>query len=280
MNLKTENFLSTLSETNIVLDQYASWTKIEKNMDEFEFSCKQLNNILAKNEKEFIKKFDTYFEYIKQSFYILPRLISRNSNQFSYYEDDKILSFNINDKDTVLDFIKKSGLMKNVFANKKCLDVYTYCLGVEVGLDSNSRKNKSGKWASNIFEQILKNNGVNDYKKEVKLSDFFEFKTIKQSNFKNKRIDYYFEYKECKYLVELNYFNTSGSKIDSESDRFIALNEFINNNNKDNKYIFMYITDGSGWEKHSKKLEMILSSIEHCYNFKMFQDFMDSTKKK
>jgi len=48
----------------------------------------------------------------------------------------------------IVEFCKKSGIL-NLFGEIN--DLYAYILGMEVGLDSNARKNRSGK----IFEQLV-----------------------------------------------------------------------------------------------------------------------------
>lgn len=58
-------------------------------------------------------------------------------------------------KEEIVYFSKKTGLI-DLFS--KIDDLYTYLVGVEVGLDSNARKNRRGHIFENIVGQCIKNN--------------------------------------------------------------------------------------------------------------------------
>lgn len=67
----------------------------------------------------------------------------------------------------------KTGLF-DLIKNNIVGNLYDYVLGVEVGLDSNSRKNRSGKLMENLVEEHIKNAGFvknSTYFKEIKLSE-------------------------------------------------------------------------------------------------------------
>lgn len=216
-----------------------------------QFDCSKLTFFLSNSREEFLNKFHNFYEKSKEAFKRLPLLLSIRKDDINFYYYDNKVQFNYLDKDNVLNFIESSGLLDNLFLNKACKDIFTYCFGVEIGLSSNSIKNKSGKWSSEIFEKILIKNNVKNFKKEVLLSDYIDTKKLKDKNneFNKKRLDYVFEYENITYLVELNYFNTSGSKINGESSRLMSLNNFINQYCKDNKIKnlkFLYVTDGIG----------------------------------
>lgn len=267
---KSDLFLKTLNKTNIKLEEYVSWDDINENMQDKKWYCNQLNFLLSKSEEEFLNKFNLCFEKLKDSFSILPILITQKSFNFYFYIQNEIQTLDINNLNNVLNFIKESGLLMNVFLNELCKDIYTYCFGVEVGLNSNSHKNKSGKWASLIFEQIIKKHKISNLQKEIPISKIFNNIT-NTKEFRTKKIDYFFVLRNKKYIVELNYFNYAGSKINSEADRFIGFNKWIHEQ-KNNDIEFLYITDGLGWLKHKNKLEEVLINIRHCYNFNLLEN--------
>src|SRR5699024_8708438 len=101
--------------------------------------------------------------------------------------------------------------------------------GIEIGLASNDKKNKSGKYMENKIETILNQFKLESVDKQVKYSSLL---TIEEQikNEKNKVFDFVFKYNDITYCVETNFFNGGGSKINSEADRFIALNKYIKNN--------------------------------------------------
>lgn len=270
---KFEYFINTINSTNIKIDEYVDWKKIQKNMLNIQFDCNQLTFFLSNTKEDFLNKFNNFYTKSKKSFKILPLLLAIRKTDIKYCIFDDKVQFNYLDKNNVLNFIEASGLLDNLFLNKACKDIFTYCFGVEVGLSSNSIKNKSGKWSSEIFEKILIKNNVKKFKKEVLLSDYINMNDL-NNEFNKKRLDYAFEYKKVTYLVELNYFNTSGSKINGESSRLMSLNNFINEyckNNKIKNLVFLYITDGVGWLSNLNQLKVVLEVIENCFNFELLQ---------
>lgn len=281
---KFDCFINTINSTNIKINEYVDWKKIKKNMLSIQFDCNQLTFFLANNKEDFLNKFHNFYNKTKKSFKILPLLLAIRKNNINCYISEEKVQFNHLDKDNVLNFIEASGLLDNLFINKACKDIFTYCFGVEIGLSSNSIKNKSGKWSSEIFEKILIKNNVTKFKKEVLLSNFINIDNL-NNEFIKKRLDYVFEYKNITYLVELNYFNTSGSKINGESSRLMSLSNFINEyckNNKIENLVFLYVTDGVGWLNNLNQLKVVLETIENCYNFELLQTifFNDKLKKK
>lgn len=278
--IKLNEFIETIATTNINLVDYINWDKINTNLLPHKEDCDNLSFFLSKSKIEFMDKFEKNYKRYKKSFKILPNLISRRELAFTYIINEHTISFNYKSKKSVLDFIRTTGLMENVFLNRNCQDIYTLCLGIEIGLSSNALKNKSGKWATEIFEKILLKHNIKQFEKEVPLSRFFNLDGEAFDNVKNKVLDYVFKYKNIIYLVEVNYFNRSGSKISGEATRLIKLNEFINKqinrSNSNKKYKFLYITDGVGWLNNKSYLTNVLEQIDDCYNFALFHKYFFS----
>lgn len=62
-----------------------------------------------------------------------------------------------------IDFMRKSGLF-DLLQNYIINNLYDYVLGIEVGLDSNGRKNRGGHLMKNLVKDYIKKAG---YKKDV-----------------------------------------------------------------------------------------------------------------
>ncbi|MEZ0180469.1 DpnII family type II restriction endonuclease ['Camptotheca acuminata' phytoplasma] len=79
-----------------------------------------------------------------------------------------------------------------------------------------------------------------------------------------------------KLIIYLNvvFFNTSGSKINSELDRMLQLTQKINNiENK--QFKFIYVIDGPGLKKNLAQIKKF-QEISNLYNLKRFIDFLDN----
>ena len=59
------------------------------------------------------------------------------------------------DIEKTLMFIKETGI-KSLFIDKKIKNLVDYIIGVEAGLDSNARKNRSGHVMEDIVEAFIK----------------------------------------------------------------------------------------------------------------------------
>lgn len=54
----------------------------------------------------------------------------------------------------VYEFIRQTGL-ERIFCNRNIKDLYDFVFGIEVGLDSNARKNRSGKAMENHLSGLF-----------------------------------------------------------------------------------------------------------------------------
>lgn len=59
----------------------------------------------------------------------------------------------------VYEFFCQTGL-DEIFTNGKITNLHDYVFGVEVGLDTNARKNRSGKDFANIISNFLKSENI------------------------------------------------------------------------------------------------------------------------
>jgi type II restriction enzyme len=117
--------------------------------------------------------------------------------------------------DEVVRFSKETGLI-NLF--NEIHDLYSYLTGTEVGLDTNRRKNRSGR----IFEKI-----VGDLLEES-IKDNQRFKLIAEDSSikikRNKRADFVI-YEDCipKFVFECNFYSATGSKPIETANAYIDL---------------------------------------------------------
>lgn len=127
-------------------------------------------------------------------------------------------------------------------------------MGVEVGLDSNARKNRVGKAMENIVEKYLKNAGL------VKNKTYF--KEMYKSEIE-KRFDFVISYKNNIYAIKCNFYNSSGSKLNeiARSYKNLALES------KDIQgFHFIWLTDGAGWDGAKHNLEETSEILNEIFN--------------
>lgn len=259
-------FYKQLKPTSFVLKEYVKWEKLQDNVKEYELQLNDLNVLMSSNEEEFKDKFDRLYSQRPESFDILPLFISSRNKEIEYWSSDgEAKKYGFDKKETVFDFLIESGLRDNLFMNNRYKNVLDYILGLEVGLSSNDKKNYTGTWMSNQIANLLKQHDI-AYRKEVPYKEI-----INANRIKDKTFDFVFTLEGINYCMEVNFFNTSGSKINSEAERFIELNKELQNYED---IEFIWVTDGVGLKKNQTSINKAMKTIDNLYNLTTFNDFL------
>lgn len=261
-------FLSQLSETNATLDYFTDFKKIKSNVNKIAIKLNQLNYLIGKEDLN--KAVYELYEENPKVFEVLDILIAIRKNKRAKTFNNKgeiiLLDTYFETPELVLEFIEETGLAE-VFKNKDISNLVDYVFGIEVGLDTNARKNRGGDNMSKAVSLIFDKAGV-FYKKEVNNTIFPEIISLGADV---KRFDFVIKTKRKTYLIEANYYNSGGSKLNetarSYSDVAPKINQYEN-------YEFVWITDGQGWFSAKNKLEEAYNIIPSLYNLITLEDFI------
>ena len=264
-----EYFFKTLTDSIFTWDYFVDFEKVKKNIHLIEKELNLLNVLIGKNDidKEFISLVSEYPNVRK----VLPILIAiRNSklkdlkiiDDFEELKSEsKIDLFNptveltTEIKEDLVAFFEYSGL-KNIFQDKDVKNIVDYCFGVEVGMDTNARKNRTGQAMESIVEKIIlkfaeKNNL--DYipqatQKKIKEKWNFDIKIDKT----NRIFDFAVleKFKNKIFIIETNYYGGGGSKLKSTAGEYQYLSDFLKKQGID----LIWVTDGLGWKTTKKSL--------------------------
>ena len=263
MSESFSEFLSCLKPTNRNLGFFTDFEKVEKNKKEISIHLNQLNYLLGKKELE--EEVKVLFERNKECFSVLNILIAvRNSNE-EVLSDDKTVSMKdyFQNAEKIYQFLKETGL-EDLFKSQKVKNLEDYVFGIEVGLDSNARKNRTGKFMERkIEEEFLKRNI--SFKKEVKSSEFLGLNIGKDK----KRFDFVVRTKKKIYLIETNFYNGGGSKLNEIARSYGSISERI----KGKEFEFVWITDGN-WKSAKLPLKEAFGKISKIYNLTTFPKFL------
>jgi len=156
-----------------------------------------------------------------EKFYIL--LVARENNIFLNNNSSAFKNLSFKNADEVIQFLKKSNLI-NLFVGNRKIDFNNYIYGVEVGLDSNSRKNRYGTNMENQIQKILEDN-------KVKFDKQIPVNFIKNKNGTIKCFDFKFSKNNKDYYLECNFYNSSGSKLSEVTNSYIDLNKELKKQN-------------------------------------------------
>lgn len=266
-------FMSQLSETNATLDFYSDFNKIRNNVSEIALSLNSLNFLLGKeNLREAVTML---WNRDKKAFDVLDILIAtRRKDKKKYIDNDGkpyLISSLFTSIDGVMKFLEETGLSE-VFMRKDVKDLVDYVFGVETGLDTNARKNRSGDITETLLHRILNNNGI-VHRMEVYSSEFPEIKAVLGED--EKRFDFVIKTKKRTFLIELNFYSGGGSKLNEVARAYRELAPIVNGVKG---YEFVWITDGEGWNSAKNKLAEAYNDIPRMYNFTTLPEFLEEIK--
>ena len=168
-------------------------------------------------------------------------------------------------------FFTKSGLGELV-KDKKIKNLVDYSTGVEVGLDSNGRKNRGGHQMENLIEgyiQAVCNDLKLPYLKEATVKSIKENWNIDlQVDKSSRRIDYVINNNGKLSFFEVNFYGGGGSKLKSTATEYVKMNEYWNAQDIE----FIWITDGAGWINTKKPLREYFDKAEYLLNLEMLKN--------
>ncbi|GAB4447355.1 MAG: type II restriction endonuclease [Bacteroidia bacterium] len=271
MSDQFEIFLSQLSETNATLDYFTDFGKIKTNVNNVAIKLNQLNYLIGKEDiktaiKELYKENPKCFEVLN----ILIAVRNNETNVLNTNGEVVMLNTYFNSPEGIYEFIKETGLGE-IFRNKEVKNLVDYVFGIEVGLDSNARKNRGGENMSKTISRFFDKAKV-FYKKEVSNTAFPEILSLGADI---KRFDFVIKTKKKVYLIETNFYNTGGSKLNETARAYSELAPKIN---QYKQYEFVWITDGQGWLSAKNKLEEAYNIIPSMYNLTTLKNFIENVK--
>lgn len=265
-------FLSQLSETNATLDYFTDFQKVIRNTNSISIKLNQLNYLIGK--KDLRKAIEELYEENPKVFEVLEILLAVRTKDKKKTLNDKgefvLLKSYFTSLQGVINYIEQTGLSE-IFKNKNVTNLVDYVFGVEVGLDTNARKNRSGDNMAKAVALKFKNANI-PFRSEVNSTEFEEIKSLGQDL---KRFDFIIQTKKKTYLIETNFYNGGGSKLNEVARSYTDIALKIN---RYEKFEFVWITDGQGWLSAKNKLGEAYSLIPSVYNLANLEEFLSKIK--
>lgn len=266
-------FMSQLQETNQTLDFFCNFDKIAANVDNIKLSLCMLNSMIGTNDLR--RSVETIWNRDRSAFSVMDILIAVRSEGkkvvLNSAGDCIILDELFTSIDGVMEYLEETGLA-DLFRQKKINDLVDYVFGIETGLDSNARKNRSGHVMEGMVARILDKNGVR-YRQEVYSSEWSEITKVLGDD--EKRFDFVIQTPKKTYLIEVNFYSGGGSKLNEVARSYSDIAPKINSVPG---FEFVWITDGIGWKSAKNKLQEAYSIIPSIYNLTSIKDFIQEIK--
>lgn len=267
-------FFSQLQETNQTLDFFCDFEKISNHVNDIKLSLCMLNSLIGTTDLR--KSVETIWKRDKSAFSIMDILIAVRSDGKKIILDSKgdciILNHLFESVDGIMEYLEGTGLSE-IFTEGKIKDLVDYVFGIETGLDSNARKNRSGHIMENMIADIFTKNGI-AFRQEVYSTEWTEIQQALGDD--KKRFDFVIKSKSKTYLIEANFYNGGGSKLNEVARSFTEIASKIN---LIKGFEFIWITDGTAWKSAKNKLQEAYNKIPGMYNLTNITDFINSIKK-
>ncbi|MEI3357302.1 MAG: type II restriction endonuclease [Clostridia bacterium] len=278
-NRNFEEWLSEFDDSIASWKYYTDFDKVYDNVNKIKNELNLLNGLIgSKNIENDFKELINEYPKVLQA---IPILIAKRENVIiikdaiqDYYYNFNKMNYSIED---YIMFMRKTGIF-DLLENHLIGNVFDYVTGVEVGMDTNGRKGRTGDAMEDLVESyLLKAGFVRDfnYFKEYTKTDIMnkwgiDLSHINQKlkgNSKNKnaekRFDFVVKTNEMLYVIETNFYATQGSKL-NETARSYKMIESEFKNMKD--VTFVWFTDGKGWKSARHNLEETFNEMKHIYN--------------
>ena len=263
-------FMSQLRETNATLDFYCDFQKISKNVADIEISLNTLNYLIGKEDLR--TAVQALWDRDKRVFEVMDILIATRKKDGKKYIDNDgsmhLIHSLFSSVDGVMKFIEGTGLDK-VLKNKDVKDLVDYVFGVETGLDTNARKNRSGEITEMLVARIFDNAGIK-YRQQVSSKEFPAISAVLGAD--QKVFDFAITAKNKTYLIEVNFYSGGGSKLNEVARSYTDVAPKVNGVPG---FEFVWITDGEGWISARNKLEEAFAAIPSIYNLTTISEFIE-----
>lgn len=275
MSKDFNKFMSQLQETNQTLGFFCDFEKISNNVDNIKLSLCILNSLIGTTDLR--KSVETIWKRDKSAFNVMDILIAVRSEGKKVILDSKgrciVLDSLFDSVEGVIEYLENTGLA-DIFRNGKIRNLVDYVFGIETGLDSNARKNRSGHVMENMIVDILRTNGI-VYRQEVYSTEWPQLQKVLGDD--EKRFDFVINTHGKIYLIEVNFYSSGGSKLNEVARSYSDIAPKINSVSG---FEFVWITDGIGWKSARNKLQEAYNIIPSIYNLTSINEFIKEIKKK
>lgn len=271
------HLVSTLKSSIKTWDYFVNWNKVFTNSANFEIALNKLNYLLGKDDLqgEFYRLYESNPDIAKA----LPVLLAVRENNLEIYNktSKELESYDFSgeggDVNKYFAFLDKSGLVR-LFQRDGIKNLVDYVIGVEVGLDSNGRKNRGGTLMEEIvglfLEDFCKQNNLKYIPQaspsKIKLK--WNFDIVVDKSERNFDFAVYNPQSNKIKLFETNFYNGGGSKLKAVCGEFRSLYDELKRQNIE----FIWITDGLGWHTAKRPLEETYNHNNYVFNLSMLED--------
>ena len=267
-------FFKSLLKTNWTYDYFVEWKKVRQNLANCVKEISLLNSLskipAEKRKTELKSIFIKYPETIP----VIPLIIAMREHSIPILDAGektfhKIFDFSRRrigeaEAENLVVFCEKVGVLA-LFEDIN--DLYAYLMGVEVGMDSNARKNRSGEIFRQLLSLLLKKK-ANEFNLQLREEDT----SIQTARVKRADFVIYSKGKP-RIAIECNFYNTTGSKPIEVANAYVDFQRKIR---EKGGCSFIWITDGPAWEKMRATVKQCFGEIDFPINYTIAEEKLEA----
>lgn len=270
----------TFGEAIRTWDYFVNWAKVFNRVEELEVQLNIWNYLIGKQdfEMEFRKLLARYPEIVQA----LPALAVRDGKGSDIFRvitgpagavkkfDFSSPANNSESIDAALEFVLGTGLGR-LFGDSGVKNLVDYLIGVEAGVDSNGRKNRSGTGMEFLLESAIasmcRERGWS-YKSQATEAFIEETWGVKFSTGSSlRRFDFAVLAENHVSVIETNIYNGGGSKLKATAGEFSELQSSLGHS----AVKLIWVTDGLGWRTALRPLRDAFGKVPFIFNMSMIE---------
>lgn len=267
-----ERFIDSLAETNRTYRFFVDWEKVRENVEALRVEIALLTSLVGSNEP--LAELRALLKRYPEAAKAIPILVAVRDLNFTVLEDPdaahKYREFNFSkaaddeDVEDIVRFVERTGLV-SLFQSIQMLR--DYVVGVEVGMDTNARKNRSGKAMETIVYPIVKDfsrgrEGLLVFNEKTFGHLEGEYKISVPTGLRQRRFDIVLVGQSVFTNIETNFYSGGGSKPQEIVDSYINRQRELREAN----WNFIWVTDGFGWRAGQNQIRKAIREMDYVLN--------------
>ena len=270
MNRNFEDWLKTFRASINDYDYYTDFAKVYERAARFKAEIYLLNSLAGSKNIE--RDFENLLEKYPACLRAVPILLAVRAEEIFCRDVNYRFDKPTQSIEQYKYFMRATGLF-DMLQNHVIANLYDYVTGVEVGLDSNGRKNRGGHQMERLVEKFLREAGV-IYHREMYLDDVEKFfglnlSALSANKTSTKRFDFVVKNSDTVFAIETNFYTGNGSKLNETARSYKMIAEESKNIAG---FKFVWITDGNGWKSARGNLKETFLVLPRLYNIRDLED--------
>lgn len=255
-------------------DYYIDLKKVVSNVEKIKPELEILNSLRGS------KNIEEDFEYVikknPETLKCIPTLLAVRQKQIYAQDDDGSFMYEFNQMNYDIEqykvFMRKTGLF-DLLSRQLVNNLVDYVIGVEIGLDSNARKNRGGHQMEDLVEKYIRDAGFikeETYFKEMYLANIeskwdIDLSALSNKGKARKRFDFVIKTESMIYAIETNFYGgtNGGSKLNETARSYKMLSQEADTVDG---FTFVWFTDGTAWKTARGNLRETFEVMEHIYS--------------